>query len=227
GRPAPPGDWVYVSVADTGDGMSAEMLARIFEPFFTTKKAGAGTGLGLASVEGAVSQNGGRVAVASAPGEGTTFTVFLPRVTAGHADAVRSAPVPTPLGGETILVVEDDGAVRMLAERMLRSLGYAVLSAANGETALALARDHDGPIDLVLTDVIMPGMNGRQLADALTALRPNIRVLHTSGYTADHIARHGVLDEGVEFLPKPYSIDELGQRVRRVLDRARSPASAD
>jgi len=219
GKPAPPGDWVWVAVSDTGEGMSEDTAARVFEPFFTTKQPGAGTGLGLASVEGAVSQNGGRVRVASSSGQGSTFTVFLPRVAAERAALRRTAPVTTPRGGETILLVEDDDAVRTISERMLRLLGYAVLSAPHGEAALALARQHVGPLDLVLTDVIMPGMNGQQLATALLEMHPGVRVLHTSGYTADLIAKHGVLDEGVEFLPKPYSIHDLGQRVRQVLDR--------
>jgi PAS domain S-box-containing protein len=225
GRPLPPGDWVFVAVADSGVGMTTTTLDHIFEPFFTTKRPGAGTGLGLASVEGAVSQNGGRITVNSSPGRGSTFTVFLPRVSAGHvAIPAQHSDAPTPTGGETILVVDDDADVRKLAERVLRRLGYRAVTAPGGEAALALAQNHPEHIDLVVTDVVMPGMNGLQLRDALSASHPGMRVLLTSGYSAEIIAGQGVLDPGVDFLPKPYTMKELGRQVRQALDRAPTAA---
>ncbi len=219
GRPAPAGDWVFVSVADSGVGMAEHTLDHIFEPFYTTKRLGAGTGLGLASVEGAVYQNGGRITVKSSLGGGSTFTVFLPRVTADVVTPTRHIQAVTPTGGETILVVDDDADVRSLAERALRRLGYSVMTASNGETALAVAREHRERIALVLSDVVMPGMNGRQLREALNASNPGVRVLLTSGYIAEIVSGEGVLEAGVDFLPKPYTMKDLGQRVREILDR--------
>ncbi|HET8732301.1 MAG TPA: PAS domain S-box protein, partial [Anaeromyxobacteraceae bacterium] len=212
------GEWVRLSVRDTGVGMAPEVLAHIFEPFFTTKEKGKGTGLGLATVHGIVAQAGGHVHVESAPGSGTTFQVCLPRTEEQRAD--EGAPVETvPLeGGETILVVEDDPRVRAVTVRALSGSGYAVLSAGSGEEAIAVARANAGAIDLVVTDVVMPGMDGREVVDALRRELPRLRVLYVSGYTQDVISRRGVLDSGVEFLPKPFTASALLARVRAVLE---------
>ncbi len=214
---ATPGAFVMLAVSDTGSGMSAEIREKIFEPFFTTKELGQGTGLGLATVFGIVEQNNGGIEVYSEPGIGTTFKVYLPCVDA--VEAFYPSATPTPVGGnETVLVVEDDGMVRSLAIRLLKRAGYRVLAAGSATDALLTAQQHEGPIELLLTDVVMPIMNGRDLAVRLTQLRPLIKVLFTSGYTQSVIAHHGVLDEGVQFVAKPYSFDTLSRRVREVLD---------
>ena len=206
-------------VRDIGCGMSEATRLRVFEPFFTTKEVGKGTGLGLAIVYGVVTQNGGTIAVDSAPGRGTTFDIFLPAL---EAAADRSeAPAPTalqPRGSETILLVEDDEDVRDFVQYVLRQAGYAVLTAANGPQAIALAKSHDGNIDLVLSDVIMPHMNGLNLVSHLQPLRPRMKVLHMSGYPGDSIARQGDLPAGVAFLQKPFSADQLTSTVRALLD---------
>jgi len=218
---AHPGPHALLIVSDTGSGMAATVLRRIFEPFFTTKPFGQGTGLGLAMVYGIVRQAGGHITVYSEPGQGSAFRVYLPAVVDASAER---APAPTPgalpVGTETILLCEDDEAVRELAALVLRNAGYTVLSADRGAKAVELAGNHDAPLDLLVTDVIMPDTNGKQLADLLCATRSNLRVLFISGYTADVIAHHGVLDVGVEFLEKPFTRQALLQRVRGVLDSA-------
>jgi PAS domain S-box-containing protein len=195
-----PGPHVMVSVTDTGVGMDEATQARIFEPFFTTKAEGQGTGLGLSTVYGIVKQSGGSIWVYSELGRGTTFKIYLPRVAEvpDEAPPVRSATLAR--GTETILIVEDDDALRDLAKRILRSAGYTVLTAGNGGEALLLLERHDGPLHLMFTDVVMPGMSGRDLAARLADLRPQMKVLYTSGYTDDAILRHGVLDEGTHFI---------------------------
>ncbi len=215
---ATPGDYVMLSVSDTGVGMSAETCSKIFEPFFTTKALGKGTGLGLATVYGVVEQNGGIIEVYSEPGLGTTFKVYFPRVF-DKAEEILRPVYSEPVGGrETILVVEDAEMVRTLAERILDHYGYQVLVADSARDALQLAEQHDGPIDLLLTDVVMPHVSGRELAAQLTDVRPDIKVLFTSGYSQNIIARHGVLDEGLHLITKPYSLQSLASRVREVLD---------
>jgi two-component system, cell cycle sensor histidine kinase and response regulator CckA len=217
-----PGDYATITVADSGTGMSPEVKARIFEPFFTTKPKGEGTGLGLATAYGAVKQSGGHVLVDSEPGRGTTFRIFLPRMLEpATAEATALGTQPIPRGSEAVLVVEDDPAVRALASHILESLGYRVVQAAGGEEALAIARTRLEPIDLLLTDVVMPGLNGREVADRIGPIHPRCRVLYTSGYTDDAIVRHGVLDEGIAFVAKPYTPLGLGLKVREVLDRSR------
>jgi PAS domain S-box-containing protein len=212
-----PGDYVVLSVSDTGCGMSPEILAHIFEPFFTTKDQGKGTGLGLAIVFGLVKQNRGHVFVESEVGQGATFRIYLPRCT-GPAPEPEIPPVRAELSGrETILLVEDEEQVLRLGRKVLTQQGYRVLAASSPAMALELAEQHDGPIDLLLTDVVMPGMNGRQLSERLRASRPGLRCLFMSGYTADVLAPHGVLEAGVELLHKPFSIQSLSEKVREIL----------
>jgi CheY-like chemotaxis protein len=214
-----PGPYVMLSVSDTGHGMTTEIQARIFEPFFTTKEVGKGTGLGLAMVYGIVKQSGGHIMVYSEVGHGTVFKIYLPRV----EDAV---PVPEPErppeagrrgGSETVLLVEDDEGLRMLAREILSIQGYTVLEANSPNDALRLAEAHPDPIHILLTDVVMPQMNGRQVADRLLAARPGLKVLFMSGYTDAAILQHGVLEPGTHFLQKPFTPDGLSRKIREVL----------
>ncbi|MDI1312092.1 response regulator [Prosthecobacter sp.] len=215
-----PGDYMMLSVSDTGTGMTAEVKARLFEAFFTTKPAGKGTGLGLSTCHTIVQQSGGFMNVHSEPGKGTLFQVHFPCVDQPLAVAPPSAPTgPLPRGTEALLVVEDDPAVRHLAAEVLQTQGYAVLSANNGQDGLNVAHAHQGPpISLVVTDVIMPLMDGKVMAEWLKVTYPGLKVLFTSGYTDDAIAHHGVLEAGVEFLPKPYTPASLTRKVRELLD---------
>jgi two-component system cell cycle sensor histidine kinase/response regulator CckA len=216
---APVGEWTMLEVRDGGIGMDASVQARLFEPFFTTKGPGKGTGLGLSTVYGIVRQSGGFVRVDSAPGRGSAFRVFLPRVVEGVADpAAPEAKGPVARGTETVLLVEDEQVVRTLVREILSSRGYRVLEAAGGEAAIRAAEEFDGPIHLLLTDVVMPRMSGRQLAERLLPLRPHMRVLYMSGYTDNSIVHHGVLDPGIAFLEKPVTPDKLARKVREVLD---------
>jgi PAS domain S-box-containing protein len=220
---ARPGDFVRLSVRDDGCGMAADVVAQIFEPFFTTKRLGMGTGLGLATVYGTVKQSDGFIAVDSAPQRGTTFEIYLPRATNGDdiaPAAHTSAPVER--GRETVLVVEDEPAILLLVSHILQAQGYSVLRANSPQEAVDTAARHPGGIALLLTDVIMPEMNGRDLAALLQKSNPGIRALFMSGYTSDVIARHGVLADGVSFLQKPFSIDALATKVRETLDRRSS-----
>ena len=217
----PRGQYVCLTVRDTGTGMDADTKARLFEPFFTTKEQGKGTGLGLATVYGIVRQSGGYVYVYSELGEGTAFRIYLPQASAGAVEASElRASRPVMGGSETVLLVEDEEAVRAVAIAALRQYGYHVLTAANGREAIALSGRHAGPIHLLVTDVVMPGMNGRQLAGVLAGARPGLQVLFVSGYTDDTVLRHGVRDGDVSFLQKPFSAVELARRVREVIDRA-------
>ena len=212
------GAHVMLAVSDTGCGMSPEICQKIYEPFFTTKKAGEGTGMGLATVYGIVEQNNGRIEVYSEPGVGSVFKVYFPMVHEQAETPIHKERSQQAGGTETVLVVEDEDKVRRVVVRFLKRRGYNVLEAACGEDALQVALRHADPIDLLFTDVIMPEMNGRELADRLTEQRPGIKLLFTSGYTHDNIAHRGVLDEGVQFIAKPFSLKALAVRVREVLD---------
>ncbi len=213
------GSYIALTVRDTGIGMDETVKSHIFEPFFTTKEVGRGTGLGLATCYGIVTQHGGHIQVASALGRGTSFTIYLPRAANTVEEPRPSEPAPVlPQGGETILLVEDEKAVRDLAARVLTRLGYSVLEAANGSEALRVAAHYAGAIQLLLTDVVLPELGGKQVADRLVLARPEIKVLFMSGYTDSMIVHHNRLDEGVMFLPKPFSPTALAQKVRAVLD---------
>jgi PAS domain S-box-containing protein len=216
---AKPGSYVMLAVTDTGMGMDPETQARIFEPFFTTKERDKGTGLGLATVYGVVKQSGGYIGVDSEKGKGASFMVYLPRVEQAVAvpEASTAAP-PRARGSETILLVEDAEPLLKLAHMFLKESGYRVLTAANGTEALEAAQQHVGPIHLLLTDVVMPGMNGRVLAERLTPRQPGMKVLYMSGYTDSFIAGHGVLESGTHLLHKPFTADTLTQKVRELLD---------
>jgi CheY-like chemotaxis protein len=215
----PPGPHTMLAVSDNGSGMDAETLSHIFEPFFTTKGRDRGTGLGLATVYGIVAQSGGHIAVESEPGQGTVFRVYLPRV---DEPADRLAPPSTGAeargGQETILLTEDAVDLRALAREVLTRRGYQVLDAADGADALALAERHPGPIHLLLTDVVMPRVSGRELAEQLAAKHPAMKVLYMSGYTDDAVLRHGVLRSEVAFLQKPFGPGALARKVREILD---------
>lgn len=220
------GDYVLLAVSDSGTGMSRETREHAFEPFFTTKSVGRGTGLGLAMIQGAVDQNGGRIEVYSEAGHGTSFKIYLPSVSEDRSIELRRKKPSLPSGTETIVLAEDDETVRALAVRLLRNQGYHVYDFANGVDALEWLRQTDEHVHLLFTDVVMPEMNGKLLADEFLKLRPNVRVLYASGYTANVIVHHGVLKPGVQFLAKPFSIAALATRVREVLDAPRREAPA-
>ena len=218
-RAVAPGPYVMLAVSDTGVGMDAATQARVFEPFFTTKEKGKGTGLGLATVYGIVKQSGGNIWLYSEPGRGTTFKIYLPRVDqAPEQLAAAPAVRETPRGTETVLLVEDDDAVRTLTRKMLAAHGYTVLAAGGGAEALELAAGHTGPIHLLVTDVVLPGMSGRDLAARFRSGRPGVKVLYTSGYTDEAIVHHGILDAGIAFLQKPFTSTTLAHKVRETLD---------
>jgi PAS domain S-box-containing protein len=221
----PTGPCVVLSVVDTGSGMSDEVLAHLFEPFFTTKEFGKGTGLGLATVYGIVQQSGGYIEVESGPGKGTRFRIGLPAMP--HATAVRppvpAAPAAAPRGSETVLLVEDNESVRELARAALARAGYHVLEASNGEEGLRRVADHAGAIELVITDVVMPVMGGRELAARLAAMWPDLKIIFTSGYIDDAIVQHEPLGRRSAFIQKPFTPDELGRIVRDILDDVRTP----
>jgi two-component system cell cycle sensor histidine kinase/response regulator CckA len=218
-KPMTPGRYVMLAVSDTGCGMDYETQAHMFDPFFTTKELGKGTGLGLSTVYGIIKQSDGYIWADSEPGQGTTFKIYLP-----HAEEVAEtvAPdatyAPRPRGAETILLVEDEKGVRAMIRHFLKEEGYTVLEAGNSQEAFLHADQHKDAIHLLVTDVVMPGMNGRELAERMKSSRPDMKVLFVSGYTGDAIARHGVLGKGVNFLEKPFTAEGLTSKVREVLD---------
>jgi two-component system cell cycle sensor histidine kinase/response regulator CckA len=214
---ARPGPHVALIITDTGTGMDRATLERVFEPFFTTKAAGQGTGLGLSTVYGIVKQTGGSIWAYSEPGRGTTFKVYLPRAWERASLEEARAPRRAVAGSGTVLVVEDEPIVRELVREMLTTSGYAVLAAPNGRAAVEVAGAHDGPIDVLMTDVVMPGMSGQQVAELVATERPDMRVLFTSGYTEDAISNHGVLRPGASFLEKPFTAAQLGQKLHELL----------
>jgi two-component system cell cycle sensor histidine kinase/response regulator CckA len=216
---AGPGNYVMISVRDTGTGMTEEVKARIFEAFFTTKPKGKGTGLGLATCQTIMQQSGGHIVVQSELGKGTTFKIYFPRVDQPLAVVARSADEPVPRGTETLLVVEDEPSLRKLVKGILQTQGYEALSASNGQEALQIARDHKGsPIRLVITDVVMPVMGGKAMVEWLKTSKPDLKIIFTSGYTNDEITQEGMLEEGVQFLSKPYTPRTLACKVREMLD---------
>jgi CheY-like chemotaxis protein len=219
-----PGRYVRLTVTDTGCGMDRATLGRLFEPFFTTKPVGKGTGLGLAMAYGILKASGGHVSVDSEPDRGTAFHLFLPAVDRPETVALPASRFAQPGGTETVLVVEDETGVRALARQALEARGYRVLEASDGEAALHLCREHLGQIDLLLTDVVMPRMSGRELREQMAELSPQTRVVFTSGYTDDAVVRHGVYQSESDFLQKPFTVQGLLKKVREVLDRGPAPA---
>jgi CheY-like chemotaxis protein len=217
--PVQPGPYVMLAVSDTGCGMDAETKAHIFEPFFTTKELGKGTGLGLSIVYGVVKQSNGYILAYSEPGQGTTFKIYLPRVEESPDTMASRAPKLLLVGGtETILLVEDESSLRSIARAFLEGKGYTILEAQSGQEAVEIARQHRGQIHLLLTDVIMPGMSGRELAEALAGSRAGIKLLYMSGYTDELVKQHGILNPGLQLLEKPFTRESLLSRVRAVLD---------
>jgi CheY-like chemotaxis protein len=216
---AKPGRYVLLAVSDTGCGMSDEVKIHAFEPFFTTKQKGRGTGLGLATIYGVVKQSGGSIEVYSELEKGTVFKIYLPAVDEipQALDIEKPKDSSTSKGDEMILLVEDEKIVRDMATKMLKRLNFSVLNASNGDEALAIAGSYQGVISLLITDVVMPGMNGRQLAEQLQRMRPDIKVLFSSGYTEDAIAHHGIIDRDLNFIGKPYSSFDLAKKIRQLL----------
>ncbi len=219
-RPAvEPGDYAMVSVSDTGLGMTGEVMEHIFEPFFTTRRSGDGTGLGLSTCFGIVKQAGGHIWAYSEPGRGSTFKVYVPRATSPATPRRPRGRAPElPRGTETVLIAEDEAVVRRVIVRVLRELGYNVLEAENGCAAVDVARAHPGAIDLVIADVVMPGMGARELRETLLRERPDARILFMSGYTNESALRNGTVETGDDFLSKPFSPSMLARRVRETLD---------
>jgi CheY-like chemotaxis protein len=215
-----PGDFVLLAVSDNGCGMDKDTLDNLFEPFFTTKEVGKGTGLGLATIYGIVKQNNGFINVYNEPGQGSMFKIYLPRLVVDE-DLDKAMPEKKAVvgGTETILLVEDEPSILRMTRMMLEKKGYTVLSAATPGEAMEKAKNNSGTIDLLMTDVVMPEMNGRDLAGKITVLHPGTRLLFMSGYTANVIAHHGVLDAGVAFIQKPFSMTDLMVKVREVLGK--------
>ncbi|HJX31182.1 MAG TPA: response regulator, partial [Thermodesulfobacteriota bacterium] len=211
--------YVLLSITDTGIGMTEEVKEQIFDPFFTTKEKGKGTGLGLSTVYGIVKQSGGDIYVYSEPQKGTTFKVYLPRVYEPAEKIKKVTREEIFLGKETILVAEDEDTVRRLAVDILRRQGYRVLEATEGGEALVMCEKEKEPIDLILTDIVMPHMSGPELIERLKQVRKDFKVLYMTGYTDETIVQHGILEEGIELIHKPFNIEKLARKVREVLDK--------
>ena len=214
-----PGAYIVFSMTDTGIGIAKEVKEQIFDPFFTTKKMGKGTGLGLSTVYGIVKQSGGGIYVYSEPGKGTTFKIYLPRVFSPQEELKKVTVEERPQGTETILVVEDNRMVRGLTVDILKSKGYTVLDAEAGWEALGVCEKEKNPIDLILTDVVMPHMSGPELIEWLRKVRADFKVLYMTGYTDETIVQHGILEKGVNLIHKPFTIEKLERKVREVLDK--------
>jgi CheY-like chemotaxis protein len=221
-----PGEYVVLTLSDNGCGMDKDTLSNLYDPFFTTKEMGKGTGLGLAIVYGIVKQNKGLIDVYSKINQGTTFNIFLPRCSE-QSELVKKSAIqqPAALGNETILLVEDEPAILEMAKVMLERLGYTVIAVNSPQEAIRIAESHEKQLDMILTDVVMPEMNGRDLVARILQLHPKIKSLFMSGYTANVIAPHGVLDEGVQFIEKPFSRKDLAEKIREVFDQAPITAS--
>jgi len=216
---AVPGEYLLLAVSDDGCGMDKQTLDKIFEPFFTTKEKGKGTGLGLATVYGIAKQNNGFINVYSEPGKGSTFKIYLPRHAGKTVETPKERPATPVMGGhETILLAEDETAILDMVKQILEDFGYRVLAASTPGQAIRATKEYAGDIDLLITDVVMPEMNGQELAKNLLALHPKLRIIYMSGYSGNVIARHGVLDEGVNFIQKPFSMQDFAAKVREVLD---------
>ncbi|MDD2238210.1 MAG: ATP-binding protein, partial [Kiritimatiellae bacterium] len=216
---AAPGEYVFLAVHDDGAGMAPETLAHIFEPFFTTKGIGEGTGLGLATVYGIVKQNDGLIHASSRPGKGTTFLIYLPRAVDGTLETFTEREATSPRGsGETVLLVEDEQSLRNICSVFLDAQGYHVLEAGSPSDAIERSAQYQGDIQLVVTDVVMPGMAATEMVRRIGAMRPGVKVLFMSGYTADVIAQHGVLEKNVFFIAKPFTRDEFACKVRAALE---------
>jgi CheY-like chemotaxis protein len=227
GAEVAPGSYVLMALSDNGVGMDEETQQHIFEPFYTSKEPGKGTGLGLSTCYGIVKQAGGYIWVYSELGEGTTFKVYLPRVLE-HEESPWEAPPPESLRGtERILIAEDNEHVRIIASRSLAELGYVVVQTTNPDEAIAAAESAAQPFDLLLTDVVMPGMNGKQLAERLQAAQPGLRVLFMTGYTANAVVHRGVLEPGTHLVQKPFTPESLAEKVRQVLDADSTPPPPD
>jgi CheY-like chemotaxis protein len=212
------GSYVVLTVADTGMGMSEDTKARLFEPFFSTKEDSKGAGLGLAMIYGITKQNRGAITVNSEPSAGTVFKIYLPRTDEKPVARIIPLRIASPTGSETILLVEDDEMVRRLSQRVLTHLGYEVLQANDIDDAIRICNENPAPIDLLLTDVMMPEMNGVDLYTLLKARRPDMKALFMSGYAEDVVVRQGVIPEGTEFIQKPFNMEDLANRVRQVID---------
>ncbi|MDF1592934.1 MAG: ATP-binding protein [Desulfobacterales bacterium] len=218
-----PGDFILLAISDDGCGMEKDALDKVFDPFFTTKGVGEGTGLGLSTVFGIVKQNDGFINVYSEPGKGTTFKIYLPPYAGKDLKIKAKEMTELPSGhGETVMIVEDETSILKLAQRLLAGLGYNVLAASTPGEAVTLAEEHAGEIHLLFTDVVMPEMNGRELSEQLHTLYPNLKTLFMSGYTAKVIAHRGVLEDGVSFISKPFSKNDIAFKVRQVLDKAKT-----
>ncbi|HMK64953.1 MAG TPA: ATP-binding protein, partial [Thermodesulfobacteriota bacterium] len=215
-----PGEYVLMAVSDNGSGMTEETLRQVFEPFFTTKEIGRGTGLGMSTVYGIVTQNKGHINIDSQPGKGTTVKIYFPKlIDQSKVEPAKTEDRVMPTGSETVLLVEDQDQLMNVSKNILNKLGYLVLAALSPKQALQLAENHAGEIHLLLTDVVMPGMNGVELAEQLLRYRKGMNVLYMSGYTAETIRRHGVLNEKSNFIEKPFLTQKLAEKIREVLDQ--------